>query len=117
MDGKVAEMRTLCGRNNPDKKDSAIAGKLYNCIMHAASGINLKNNAPRGLPLTLTTRDRVAKKISWEDPTRGNVDKSLASLLLIDDVRDISSMFLGEKVSLMVMPLTFGPNSATPPTL
>ena len=109
MDGKVAEMRTLCGRNNPDKKDSAIAGKLYNC------NARVRNKLKQGsaeFPLTLTTRDRVVKKASWE-----NVGKSLASLLLIDDVGDRSSMFLGEKVSMMVMPLTFGPNSATPPTL
>jgi hypothetical protein len=43
-----------------------------------------------------------------------NVDESL---LLIDDVGDSSSMFLGEWVSIIVVPLTFGSNSATPPTL
>ena len=92
----MAEMRTLCGRNTADRKASAIAGKLYNCNASAT-----KQHCRR-MPLTRTTRDRVAKKASSGE------DESLSSLLLIDDVRETSSL-LGAKVSM-----TFGSKCATP---
>lgn len=96
----MAEMRTLCGRNTADRKDSAIAGKLYNCNASAT-----KQHCGR-TPLTRTTRDRVAKKASSGENVK---DESLASLLLIDDVGESSGMsLLCAKVSM-----TFGSKCAT----